>query len=291
MNAQTGSKRKTVPNAQGLKNKHAVVSVGLTVVVILVAIFLVRPRVGSFLEVKRAYWNLSSADEDARSNSIRRLRNLGEETISPLIAILHHSDKDVRNFAAAELAHRTQVTDDTIEAFLNALESKRHVAEIGRHAPKLFFRYAEANTGPLTETDQRMIAWLKPELKSTNPDSCGTAAWALTAFASRDASLSEPLAAYLKSAPFFYKYVLLREMADRDPLMRDEYVDVLLSGLGSLALNDQSNALYGLANLKNKPDNLKSRLETMRKESTNPGEVSRIDRALEQMTRNDVRQP
>ncbi len=292
MNAgQSSSQHEVVPGGRMSQNKYAVLLVGLTVVVSLAAIVFVRPHVGPWLEVWSAYRNLSSADYDARIDAIRRLRSLGEETESELIALLHHPDEGVRDFAAFELARKTRVTDDIIEAFLIALESNQHVAEIGNYAPKLFFRHAEDATGPLTETDRRMIAWLRPELNSTNPDRSGPAAWALTAFVNRDPSLREPLAAYLKNGAFFYKYIVLREMADSDPSMRDEYVDVLLSGLGSSVPTDQLNALYGLANLKNEPDDLRSRLEARREESTDPGEISRIDQALEELRKNDAEQP
>ena len=292
MNAgQSNSEHEVIPAGRMSQNKRAVLSVVLTVIVSLAAIVLVRPRVGSWLEVRSAYRNLSSADYDDRIDAIRHLRSLGQETESELIALLHHPDKDVRNFAASELAYRTRVTDDIIEAFLIALEGNQHVAEIGHSAPRLFFRHAEDATGPLTETDRRMIAWLRTELNSTNPDRSGTAAWALTEFVNRDPSLREPLAAYWKNAAFFYKYVVLREMADSDPSMCDEYVDVLLSGLGSSVYNDQLNALHGLANLKNEPADLRSRLEDRREESTDPGEISRIDQALEELRKNDAEQP
>ena len=161
MNAgQSSSQHEVVPAGRMSQNKYAILSVGLTVVVSLALIVFVRPRVGPWLEVRSAYRNLSSADDDARIDAIRRLRSLGEETESELIALLHHPDAGVRHFAASELAHKTRVTDDIIEAFLIALESNQHVAEIGYHAPKLFFRHAEDATGPLTETDQRMIAWI-----------------------------------------------------------------------------------------------------------------------------------
>lgn len=292
MNAgQSNSQHEVIPAGRMSQNKRAVLSVVLTVIVSLAAIVLVRPRVGSWLEVRSAYRNLSSADYDDRIDAIRHLRSLGQETESELIALLHHPDKGVRNFAASELAPRTRVTDDIIEAFLIALEGNQHVAEIGHSAPRLFFRHAEDATGPLTETDRRMIAWLRTELNSTNPDRSGTAAWALTEFVNRDPSLREPLAAYLKNAAFFYKYVVLREMADSDPSMCDEYVGVLLSGLGSSVYNDQLNALHGLANLKNEPADLRSRLEALRVESTDSGEISRIDQALEEFRKNDANQP
>ena len=292
MNAgQSSSQHEVVPAGRMSQNKYAVLLVGLTVVVSLAAIVFVRPHVGPWLEVWSAYRNLSSADYDARIDAIRRLRSLGEETESELIALLHHPDEGVRYFAASELAHKTRVTDDIIEAFLIALESNQHVAEIGNSAPTLFVRHAEDATGPLTETDRRMIAWLSSELNSTNPDRSGPAAWALTAFVNRDPSLREPLAAYLKNGAFFYKYIVLREMTDSDPSMRDEYVDVLLSGLRSSVYSDQLNALYGLANLKNEPDDLRSRLEARREESTDPGEISRIDQALEELRKNDAEQP
>lgn len=289
--AESSSEHQAVPAGRMSQNKKAILVVGLTVVVSLALIVFVRPRVGPWLEVRSAYRNLSSTDYDARTDAIRLLRSHGEETESELIALLHHSDKGIRNFAASELAHRTRVTDGIIEAFLIALESNQHVAEIGHAAPQLFFRHAEDTTGPLTATDKRMIAWLTPKLKSKNPDQSGTAAWALAAFVNRAPSLRPPLGVYLKKAAFFYKYIVLREMADSDPSMHDEYIDLLLSGLGSSVQNDQANALYGLANLKNEPDDLRSRLKAHRKTSTNPGEISRIDKALEQLRQNDADQP
>ena len=257
--------------------KCAILAVGLTLVVSLVAILFIRPHVGPWLAVRSAYRNLSSLDYDARINAISLLRRLGEKTESKLIALLHHPNEGVRNFAASELAHRSRVTDDIIEAFLIALENNQHITEIGHSAPKLFFSHAKASTGPLTKTDRRMITWLTSELNSGNPDRSGTAAWALTAFINRDPSLREPLAAYLKNGAFFYKYIVLREMADIDPAMQDEYVDVLLSGLESSVYTDQLNAQYGLANLKNPPDGLRSRFEERRRKLTDPGEISRID--------------
>ena len=186
---QSSSQHEVVPAGRMSQNKYAVLLVGLmTVVVSLAAIVFVRPHVGRWLEVWSAYRNLSSADYDARIDAIRRLRSLGEKTESELIALLHHSDEGVRDFAAFELARKTRVTDDIIEAFLIALESNQHVAEIGNCAPKLFFRHAEDATGPLTETDRRMIAWLSSELNSTNPDRSGPAAWALTADVVEDGS-------------------------------------------------------------------------------------------------------
>jgi hypothetical protein len=196
---QSSSQPEGVHAGRMSRNIYAVLLVGLTVVVSLAAIVFSRPHVGSWLEVSSAYRNLSSTDSDTRIDAIRRLRSLGEETESELIALLHHPDADVRDFAASELAHKTRLSDEIIEAFLIALESNQHVAEIGYHAPKLFFRHAEDATGPLTETDQRMIAWLKPNLNSKNLNRSGDAAWALTAFVNRDPSLREPLAAYLKN--------------------------------------------------------------------------------------------
>jgi hypothetical protein len=285
----SSSQYEVVPAGRKPQYKYAVLLAGLAVVVCLTAIVFVRPHVGPWLEVRWAYRNLSSADSDRRHDAIHLLRSRGEETESALIALLHHSNTGVRDFAAYSLSHET--TDDVSEAFLIALESNQHVAEIGNHAPRLFFRHAEGATGPMTKTDRRMIAWLRSELNSTNPDRSGSAAWALTAFVNRDPSLREPVAVYLKKGAFFYKYLVLREMADSDPSMRDEYVDVLLSGLGSSVHSDQANALYGLENLKNAPDDLRSRLDARRKESTDPGEISRIDEALKVLRKNDAEQP
>ncbi|WP_339908440.1 hypothetical protein [Symmachiella dynata] len=291
MNAdQSSSQREVVHTGRLSRNLYAVLLVGLAVVVSLAVIVFLRPHVDSWLEVSSAYRNLSSTDPNEQDDAIRRLRSLGEETESHLIALLHHSDANVRYFAASELAHKTRVSDNIIEAFLIALENKQHVAEIGDSAPKLFFRHAEKATGPLTETDQRMIAWLKPRLNSNKVDQSGTAAWALAAFVNRDPSLREPLVAYLKKGVFFYKYLVLQEMVDSDPSLRDEYVDVLLSGLGSPVHTDQTNALHGLAILEIDPDELRSRLEARREEATEPGEISRIDQALEELREKEAEQ-
>jgi hypothetical protein len=93
MNAgQSNSQHEVIPAGRMSQNKRAVLSVVLTVIVSLAAIVLVRPRVGSWLEVRSAYRNLSSADYDDRIDAIRHLRSLGQETESELIALLHHPD-------------------------------------------------------------------------------------------------------------------------------------------------------------------------------------------------------
>jgi hypothetical protein len=272
-----------VPDGQKSRSRHAILLVGLTLVVSLAAVVFIKPRVGPWLEVRSAYRNLSSDDYDTRIDAIRKLRSVGENAERELIVLLHHPDEEVRSFAADHLANGPRVTEDIVEAFLVALESDRHVAEIGGSAPNLFFKHADGAVGPLTETDRRIAAWLRSKLNSTNPDESGAAAWALTGFVNRDPSLREPLAAYLKNGTFFYKYLALREMASSDPSMRDQYVDVLLSGLASSVPTDQLNAQYGLTHLLNAPDNLRSRLEARREESTDPGEISRIDQAIERI--------
>ena len=127
---QADTLEEDVPASRMSRKKHVVPVVGLTVAVSLAAIVFVRPSVRQRLEVRSACQDLSNADYDARINAIRRLRSLGEETESELISLLHHLDEGVRIFAASELAHRTQVTDDILEAFLLALEGNQHVAEI-----------------------------------------------------------------------------------------------------------------------------------------------------------------
>jgi hypothetical protein len=273
------------------RSRYAILLVGLTLLFSIAAVVFIQPRVGPWLEIRSAYRNLSNEDYDSRIDAIRRLRSVGENAERELIALLHHPDEGVRSFAADHLANGPRVTEDIVEAFLVALESDRHVAEIGGSAPNLFFKHAQGATGPLTETDRRMIAWLRSELNSTNPDQSGAAAWALTVFATRDPSLREPLAAYVKNGTFFYKYLVLREMASSDRSMNDQYVDVLLGGLASSVPTDQLNALYGLSHLKNEPANLRSRLDARREESTDPGEISRIDQALEAIGAQDHDQP
>jgi hypothetical protein len=268
-----------------------VLGVGLTVVVSLVASSFIQRYVGSWLEMRTAYRNLSSSDYGQRMESISLLRRSGEETESELIALLHHPDEGVRDFAASELAMRTPVTDDIVEAFFVALDNNQHVSEIGRFAPALFSRHSENVTGSLSDTERRMIAWLKAELNSTNPDLSGHAAWGLTAFVNRDPSLREPLAAYLKTGTFFYRYLTLRELVNRDPSMTDEYIELLFSGLGSSNSADQGNAVYGLTHLKSEPSDLRSRLEARRTESTDPAEISKIDETLETLRRNDGERP
>ncbi|MFN8710721.1 MAG: hypothetical protein ACK50J_28955, partial [Planctomyces sp.] len=155
-----------------------------------------------------------------------------------------------------------------------------HVSEIGWSAPSLFRRHAEIATGPLSETDERMIAWLKAEMSSSNLDRRGNAAWGVTGFVNRDPSVREPLDAYLKSGTFFYRYIVMRELVERDPSMCDEYVELLIHGLGSSNPADQHNALYGLTHLKSQPNDLGSRLDARRNASADPGEILRINQAM-----------
>ncbi len=292
MNAgQSSAQDDALPAGRVSQKKYAALLVSLTILGSLAAIALIQPRVGPWLEVRSAYRNLSSADYDERNDAIRRLRRLGKETESELIGLLHHADEGVRRFAAGKLAHRTPVSDDVIEAFLNALEGNHDVAEIGHAAPKLFVRHADSSTGPITKTDRRMLTWLRAELECTDPERSGTAAWALTAFLKRDPSLREQLDAFLKNAGFFHKYLVLREMVDSNPSLRDQYVDVLFSGLASSVHSDRSNALYGLANLKNKPADLGLRLEVLRDRATDSEEISRINQVLKAIGKDTAEQP
>lgn len=283
MNAIESSSPSSVGRRRMFWNRYGVLLLGLTVVVCLATTFFVRPRIGMWLEMRSAYQDLSSLDSDARTYAARKLRRLGIEPESQLIELLHHSDSGVRAFAATELAHWAELTDTIIEVFLTELEGEQPAAEMITAVPRLIFRHAENATGPLTETDRRMIAWLTSELDSTDSERSGSAAWALTAFLDRNPTLEEPLAEYLKSGTFFYKYIVLREMVDRDSSKRDQYVDVLFSGLASSEFSDQANAVYGLTHLKDRPDNLRTRLEARREEATDPDEISRIDEALEEI--------
>jgi hypothetical protein len=275
------------PSGQTPQNRYAILLIGLTLLISIAAAIVVQPHVGSWLQSRSAFRNLSSADYDARIDAIRQLRSVGENAEPELISLLHHPDEGVRSFAAGELANGPHVAPDIVEAFLVALDEDRHVAEIGAPgcATNLFFKHAKSAAGPLTPTDRRIIAWLRRRLNATDPEQSGSAAWALTGFADRDPSLREPLAAWLKNATFFYQYIALRELASSDPSIRDRYVNVLLSGLASSNPNDQSNALYGLTHLENAPVDLKSRLEARRKKATNAGEIARIDQAIEHVNR------
>ena len=125
-----------------------------------------------------------------------------------------------------------------------------------------------------------MIAWLKGTLNSTNPESSGGAAWALTAFVEREPSLRQPLISYAKTAPYFYKYIVLREMSAADSSLREQYIDVLLSGLGSQVPTDRTNATYGLEMFCD-PTDLRARLESRVKESVDATELSLIAEALD----------
>jgi len=267
------------------RSRYAILLIALTLLLGIAAVIVMQPHVGPWLQVRTAFRNLSSANDDARVDAIRQLRSAGENAEPELISLLHHPDQEVRSFAADQLANGPRVTAEIVEAFLVALESDQHVAQIGGPgcATNLFFKHATGASGPLTQTDRRIIAWLKRELISTDPERSGSAAWASTPFVNRDPSLREPLAACLKNATFFYRYLALRELAGRDRSLSDQYVDVLLSGLASSNTNDQANALWGLTNLEHAPDDLHSRLETRRAESTDQGEISRIDQAIEQV--------
>lgn len=273
------------PGGRPPRGAYAVLLVGLTLLLSIAAVVFIHPHVGPWLELRTAYRNLSSDDSDKRIEAVRSLRRLGKNPASELIALLHHRDEGVRYFAAGELAHRNRVTNDVIEAFLTALETGEHVAEIGGSAPHLFFKHAKDATGPLTDSDRRMIDWLKTRMNSTDPQQAGNAAIALAAFMKRDPSLKQPLAAYLKDGPFSpnfnYKYSVLREMASSDPSLREPYIAFLLSSLTSSDPTDQRIALYGLTHLETEPDDLRSRLAALRENTTNAEVVSRIDEVLE----------
>lgn len=277
-----------IPGRRVWHSTYAILLVGLAVALSASTIVFVRPYLTEWYKLRWAYARLTSTDPDERIDAIRQLQMHGEETEDELIALLDHSSGDIRSFAAIELAQKAPLSDDVIEAFLNALQNNQHVVEIGPAAPALFYRHGNETDAPLTETDRRIIAWLSSELNSSNSDQRGSAAWGLTAFMDREPTIKHLLLAHGENAPFFYKYIVYREMVKHDPLLRDEYVDLLLIGLKSSVDTDQSNAFYGLTNLQNPPGDLKSRLETLREQSTDASEIARIKEALTNLDRNDT---
>lgn len=292
MNAEwSDSQQDAVPTGRRSRSKRAILLVVMTAVISVVAIAFVRPWFHEWLELRDAHRNLTSTDYDAWNDAIRRLRQSGVDMEGELIPLLHHSEQRVRRYAATELAYKTPWTDTVIESFLVALENNQHVPDIGQAAPKLFYRYAEDTSGPLTETHRRMTAWLTAELSSPIPEQSGLAAWSLTAFESRDPALREQLTAWLEDAAFFERYIVLREMENRDPSLHDEYIEVLLSGLQSPVSSDQQNAQFGLTHLDSAPDDLNSRLEAIRDASTDERRISRINATLMQLRENDADHP
>jgi hypothetical protein len=261
--------------------RRAILVVLLAIVLCTIAVLVVRPRMTHWLSVRAAYRNLSHQDESERIDAVRWLVDNGENPDEALIALLNHSDEGVRIFAAAELASRRPVTDHVVETFLTGLESGSSVDAIEQSAPNLFFRHAQEATGPLTETEQRMIASLRRMLGSRSPYMRRNAAMALAAFLHRDPSLREPLTAFLPAEGITFQYPVARQIARNDPTFRDEYVELLLSGVSSGNAEAERMAVYYLKELQRESEDIMLQLEARRGNASGQNEASRIDRALE----------
>ncbi|MFO1096233.1 MAG: HEAT repeat domain-containing protein [Planctomycetaceae bacterium] len=255
--------------------------IGVTIGLCAATIVFVRPRITRWLTIRDAYRNLSHEDNSERFEALRTLESNGENPDEALIALLTHSDERVRSSAADALARRRPVTDRTIDVFFAILESDSPDEAIEQAAPSLCYRHAEQATGPLTPTDQRMIVWLRQRLRSTDPYESGDAAFALAGFLHRDPKLMEPLMVYFKGAGIRDQVFIAHHIEKNAPAFRDEYVQVLLTGLSSGNVNAELMAKHFLKELQRKSDGFVAELEARRTMTSDPQEASQLDRAIE----------
>jgi hypothetical protein len=247
-----------------------------TISLTVIAAMLVQPRVSRWLNIREAYRNLSHPDENERVDAVHRLVGEGENPDEALIALLNDPDEGVRLSAAHALAGRRPVTDRAIEVFLAGLESESPGEAVVRWAPSLFYRHAELAAGPITPTEQRMIASLGRRLHGPNAE-----AVALSTFLHRDPTLIIPLKDYLKAAEIYDQLFVTRQMAKFNPAFQDDYLKVLLNAASqSVNIHAQRQAMYDLEKLQRDSGSLLAELEARREKTADPQEVSRLDRAI-----------
>lgn len=257
--------------------------IGATIGLCTATILFVRPRITRWLTVRDAYRNLSHPDNSERFEALRTLENLGENPDEALIALLTQPDEGVRTSAGEALAYRRPVTVRTVELFLTGVEAENPIAAIQESAPNLFYRFAEHADGPLTPIEQRMIAWLRRRLLSQDPLASERSALALTIFLHRDPTLMELLMVYFKGAGIRDQVFIGHHIEKNAPAFRDEYVQVLLTGLSSGNVGAELMSNYFLKELQRKSDSFVTELETRRTMTTDPQEASRLDRAIEML--------
>lgn len=281
--AESSSSPTGVEAMETASRRRAILVVLVTIGLCVAAAILVQPHVSHWLKARGAYRNLSHQDENERVEAVRWLINNGENPDQALIALLSHSNAEVRLFAAYSLARRRPVTNRTIDLFLTDLESESPSEAIEKFATNLFYRHAEQATGPLTPTEQRMIAWLRRQLPPNDPDGRSAAtAFSLATFLQRDPTLMKPLQDYLKGAEIRSQISVARQMAKYDPAFQDEYVEVLLNGASqSVNGNARIVSIDYLKQLQKESADFVPGLETRRAMTSDPQEASRLDRAIE----------
>lgn len=247
-----------------------------TIGICAIAVILVQRPVSHWLAVRSAYRKLSHDDQGERTDALRWLVSNGENPDESLIALLGHSDEGVRYSAAYALSSQRPMTDRTIELFLVDVESASPKKAVEQSASGLFYRYGEQAKGPLTPTDQRIIAWLVRRLHSKIVHESEGAAMALTTFVHRDPTLN-----YLNEADLEIQYSVARKFARVNPSYRDKYLRQLLAAASSANAAAEQIAIQHLKELQKESSDFVAELETRRSATSDPQEASRLDRAIE----------
>lgn len=261
--------------------RYAIVLVAMVVVAGAVVVVRIQPQAQRWLELRSAFRNLSHPDSYERDCALQLLSDRGENPDPELIELLHHSNNEVRGFAADSLSHRPW-TSSVVEALLAAMENRQTGDEVRFPAEIALSRYAAETRGPLTDIDRRTIAVLRQAMTTSNPEVVRVIAPGLAAYLDRDDSLCEPLLAYVDGESHaFYRYRAARQVARRAPLFRDQFVTLLSGAPVSTNPRLQEWSQEDVCELAWARSGVTELLQRQRSEMTDGGETAKIDKAID----------
>lgn len=217
---------------------RALLVILVTVGIAAVGIIAVRPHVAHRLEVRDAYRKLKTSE---RQDAVQWLIRNGENPDDALLRLLHGDEHDL-TFAAEQLSRRP-ATPQITGTVLRTLEDRQLVqravqdhseVEFCRGLIRVLGRHAESHVDALTETDQRIIALLKPALSDSNV-LAEDAAQVLAEYLARDSSLRAWLRPYLdeQKLSLYGRLAVLRGFFRSDPDYLTSYLHLLVAGASS----------------------------------------------------------
>lgn len=269
------------------KRHHATVVLVLAVALSAVAVIVSRPEVETWLRIRAAYSQLWHPDRAERHEAFQWLVGHGEDPDAELLEMLEHPSQDYRLFSGEELSSRPSRPEIT-EAFLRLLEDDQYLKEIDGPLQRESLcrslllgigRHAEVSEGPLSETDERIIALLKPMLTDSNVLDAD-AAQVLAEYLPRRAELAPALQPYAEGAYRFGAMKVARGFYRTDPATLPKYLDLLLQGLSGNGFERQRAAKY-LIELGTNADAAVPRLEALKTDS--PRLAKEIEQVLKEI--------
>lgn len=191
--------------------------------------------------------DLADSDSQVREKALRRLQVQNADTVPHLIALLDHSDVDVRAFAARELIWLRPKAQEAIGPLIRSLKDEDALVRF--NAAYALGDFGEFADPELTDEEEAAVRALCRTLNDQDKEVRETCVYALANFVAKSARAKPAILSALEdrdvSVRLAAAWILLRIDSQYD----EQAVPILAQGLSSKDAEDRRNAVLCLGQL------------------------------------------